>query len=256
MCGRAFDPADRLSSRHSPRVPQALSYPRPAFPYLCPYKSLHRCTQSPHSHRYIRPDSSPIFILFKMSAESPQKLTKKQRKALAFRAKKGKAPQRPLPLDVPEDDDDDNDDDNTHDNVGQDENTQETGEQDARDKAKKKRKLLHPSDNTSSSSSNVKKKKEKHQASASSADNSESIAKQTDNDDANEGEDNTDKKPNKSSTERNKRYILFVGTYRIIYHDNIHLLHLTKNLFAPGNLKYTTSKDAILQHFSACGTYE
>lgn len=213
MCGRAFDPADRLSSRHSPRVPQALSYPRPAFPYLCPYKSLHRCTQSPHSHRYIRPDFSPIFILFKMSAESPQKLTKKQRKALAFRAKKGKAPQRPLPLDVPEDDDDDNDDDNTHDNVGQDENTQETGEQDARDKAKKKRKLLHP-DNTSSSSPNVKKKKEKHQTS--SADNTESIAKQTDNDDANEGEDNTDKKPNKSSTERNKRYILFVGTHRII----------------------------------------
>lgn len=186
-------------------------------------------------HTY--PSSLPL-----MSA--PAKLTKKQKKALAFRERKGKgkAKEDQEEHDVPIMEDQDIAATEVEDSVV--ENTKadqhdDKGRAQVVERKKRKRNTREAGDNEAGEGDEKKPKKRKKEPEQA-------------NDVAGEDEENaTEKKASEAKTKsKQQRLILFVGM-------SIHILLATLyalTLYA-GNLKYTTTKEAVEAHFAECGDF-
>lgn len=165
-----------------------------------------------------------------MSAQA--KLTKKQKKALAFRERKGKPKTKDFDETnaVPIVENEDNMEDQTEDNDVEAPAQMAEVHESSKPVASKKRKRTGEEGNEEKDKPEPKKKREGTEPAA-------------EEDDAAETNTQTEKKSK-------QRYILFVGMSNVIRYI---LINLSK-IWA-GNLKYTTTREAIQKHFAACGMF-
>lgn len=187
---------------------------------------------------------------------STAKLSKKQKKSLAFRSRKGKSKDNVI-LDVPENDLLDEDADVGEVKDGDAKKTVEEASKavdgsksaaEVQPKTTKERKRKRPDEAatpTAETANEMREKKRKKEAKSA----------EDENEDENEDKATFDDDENEAKTEvksvKKQRFILFVGMLVEALTDFV----VYSLRCQSGNLKYTTTADVILDHFSACGMF-